>query len=391
MDDSAPIEITVLGHLGDIDAQDWDACAAPGEGPAQDPFTTHRFLSALERSGSVGAGSGWQPRHLVARLEGEVIGVMPLYAKGHSQGEYIFDHNWAHAYERAGGQYYPKLQGAVPFTPATGRRFLTRPGWEDTAQAALVQGMVQLTTENRLSSAHITFCTQAEFEAGGAMGLLQRTGQQFHWVNDAYDSFDGFLAALSSRKRKNIRKERIQAQGFGGEILALTGDQIEPEHWDAFWVFYQDTGARKWGSPYLTRRFFDEAQAHLRDDLLLCLARREGRYVAGALNFIGAETLYGRYWGCSEHHACLHFELCYYQAIDYAIAQGLKRVEAGAQGEHKLARGYLPTPTYSLHFIAEDSFRQAVASYLEAERQAVDEEIEVLTSYGPFRKTRGEE
>ncbi|MEM9271130.1 MAG: GNAT family N-acetyltransferase, partial [Pseudomonadota bacterium] len=263
--------------------------------------------------------------------------------------------------------------------------------WEDTARAALLQGMVQLTTENRLSSAHITFCTQEEYEAGGDLGLLQRTGQQFHWVNDSYPDFDGFLAALSSRKRKNIRKERAQAQGFGGEILALTGDQIEPEHWDAFWVFYQDTGARKWGSPYLTRKFFDEAQAHLRDDMLLCLAWREGRWVAGALNFIGAETLYGRYWGCTEHHACLHFELCYYQAIDFAIAQGLARVEAGAQGEHKLARGYLPTPTYSLHWIAEASFRDAVASYLEAERQAVDEEIEVLTSYGPFRKSQGEE
>lgn len=391
MRDDTRIEIDVLGDLTQIDAADWDACANPDGGRPRDPFSTHRFLSALERSGSVGPRTGWQARHLVARAGGQVLGVMPLYAKGHSQGEYIFDHNWADAYERAGGQYYPKLQGAIPFTPATGRRFLTRSGSEAIGQSALMQGLVQLASENELSSAHITFCTQQEYEAGGAAGLLQRTGQQFHWFNRDYADFDAFLGDLSSRKRKTIRKERRTAQDFGGTIHLLTGDQIEPSHWDAFWQFYQDTGARKWGTPYLTRAFFDEAQATLRDDILLVMCERDGRWVAGAMNVIGADTLYGRYWGCVEDHPCLHFEVCYYQAIDWALAHGLSRVEAGAQGEHKLARGYLPTPTYSLHWIADPGFRKAVDTYLVAEREAVDEEIEILTSYGPFRRVEGEE
>ena len=382
------IEISILTSLSEIPAQEWDACANPDGGvPPVDPFTTHRFLSALERSGSVGPGTGWSPRYLVARLQGRVIAVAPMYAKGHSQGEYIFDFNWAHAYEQAGGRYYPKLQIAVPFTPATGRRLLTLPGMEDTGTAALVQGAVQLAAENRLSSLHVTFCTADEAAAGEEMGLMHRVTQQFHWENHGFGSFDDFLATLSSRKRKNIRKERRQAQDFGGTIQAFTGDDLRPEHWDAFWRFYQDTGARKWGTPYLTRGFFDEIHATMRDDILLVLAERQGRWVAGALNFIGRETLFGRYWGCVEDHPCLHFELCYYQAIDFAIAQGLSRVEAGAQGEHKLARGYLPTPVHSLHWIADPGFRDAVARYLEAERAAVDEEIEVLTAYGPFRKT----
>ncbi|WP_316013754.1 GNAT family N-acetyltransferase [Roseobacter sp. HKCCA0434] len=385
------IEITVLTALDQIEAGAWDACAAPEAGRPRDPFTTHRFLSALERSGSVGEGTGWVPRHLVARADGEVVAVMPLYAKGHSQGEYIFDHNWAHAYERAGGRYYPKLQGAVPFTPATGRRFLTLPGREAQGRAALMQGLVQLASENELSSAHVTFCTEAEWQAGGEAGLLQRTGQQFHWVDRDYADFDAFLADLSSRKRKTIRKERRTAQDFGGTIHLLTGDAIRPEHWDAFWRFYQDTGARKWGSPYLTRAFFEEAQATLRDDILLVMCEREAAWVAGAMNLIGDDTLYGRYWGCIEDHPCLHFEVCYYQAIDWALANGLTRVEAGAQGEHKLARGYLPVPTYSLHWIADPGFRSAVESYLEQERAAVDEEIEILTDYGPFRKVTGED
>lgn len=385
------IEITVHASILKIAAPDWDGCANPDGGARPvDPFTTHRFLAALESSGSVGRGTGWTPRHLVARAGGRIIAVMPLYAKGHSQGEYIFDHAWANAFERAGGRYYPKLQGAVPFTPATGRRLLTRPGFEAAGRAALVQGMVQLAAENRLSSAHITFCTEDEARAGTQMGLLHRVTQQFHWENRGYGDFDGFLAALSSRKRKTIRKERATAQDFGGSIRALTGDQIEPRHWDAFWQFYQDTGSRKWGTPYLTRAFFDAAQATLRNDILLVLAERGGRPVAGALNFIGRDTLYGRYWGCTEDHPCLHFELCYYRAIDFAIAHGMDRVEAGAQGEHKLARGYLPTPVHSLHWIADPGFRDAVARYLEAERNAIDEEIEVLTDYGPFRKPQGE-
>ena len=394
MDGTPPIEIEVLTSLADISAEDWDACACPEAadgGPPDDPFTTHRFLRALETSRSVGTGTGWQPRHLVARCEGQVIATAPMYAKGHSQGEYIFDHNWAHAYERAGGRYYPKLQIAVPFTPATGRRFLVRPGWEATGRAALVQGAVQLASDNHLSSVHVTFCTKDEAQAGERIGMMARASQQFHWENRGYADFDGFLADLSSRKRKNIRKERATAQGFGGDIVQLTGDDLTPAHWDAFWVFYQDTGARKWGTPYLTRAFFDVAQEALRDDMLLVLAVDGDRPVAGALNFIGRHTLYGRYWGCIEDHPCLHFELCYYQAIDAAIARGLERVEAGAQGEHKLARGYLPVQTHSLHWVRDAGFAEAIAAYLQAERDAVDQDIEVLTSYGPFKRSQGEE
>ena len=388
------IEITVVPELAQIGQEDWDACACPEAadgGRPRDPFTTYRFLSALERSGSVGPGTGWQPQYLVARIAGQVIAVAPMYAKSHSQGEYIFDHNWAHAYERAGGRYYPKLQIAVPHTPATGRRFLVRPGFEEAGTAALVQGAVQLTDNNALSSLHVTFCTEGEVARAEELGLMSRKSQQFHWHKRDYADFDGFLASLSSRKRKNIRKERAQAQDFGGRIHTFTGDQIEPEHWDAFWQFYQDTGARKWGSPYLTRDFFDHAQENLRDDIALVLAERDGHWVAGALNFIGRETLFGRYWGCTEHHPFLHFELCYYRAMDFAIAHGLARVEAGAQGEHKLARGYLPSPTWSLHWMRDPGFAAAVGEYLQAERDAVDEEISVLTDYGPFKKTTIEE
>ena len=309
---------------------------------------------------------------------------MPLYAKGHSQGEYVFDHAWAGAYERAGGRYYPKLQSAVPFTPATGRRLLVR---KDIAAQALVRAAIQISSENQVSSFHITFCTEDEYKLGPELGMMQRIGQQFHWENNDYTDFDGFLAKLSSRKRKMIRKERREAQAFGGEIIQVTGDQIEHEHWDAFWQFYQDTGARKWGTPYLTREFFDIAQQTLRDDILLVLAKRDGQYVAGALNFIGGDTLFGRYWGCAEDHPYLHFELCYYQAIDYAIAHGLARVEAGAQGEHKLARGYMPSAVYSLHWIADEGFERAVAQFLTDERAAVDEDIEFLSAVGPFKKT----
>ena len=391
---STEITIEVRDGVDGIDPALWDSCACPeaaeGGRPA-DPFTTHRFLSALERSGSVGPGTGWQPQPLLAWDGETLIGVAPLYAKGHSQGEYIFDHSWAHAWERAGGDYYPKLQIAAPFTPATGRRFLVAPGHEEAAFAALVQGAVQVTERNGLSSLHATFCTEAERTAGEAMGLLGRSSQQYHWYNAGYADFDAFLAALSSRKRKTLRKERAQANGFGGHVEMLTGDDLAPAHWDAFWRFYQDTGARKWGSPYLTRAFFDEVQATMRDDVLLGLAVRDGTPVAGALNFVGRDTLFGRYWGCSEHHPALHFELCYYRAIDFAIAHGLSRVEAGAQGEHKLARGYLPVTCHSLHHIPDAGFRRAVAQYLEAEARAVAEEIEVLTGYGPFRRVQVEE
>jgi len=394
MPDGSAIEITMERGVAGIPAVLWDACACPEAaegGRPRDPFTTHRFLAALERSGSVGPGTGWEPHPLIARADGEAVAVLPLYAKGHSQGEYIFDHSWAHAWERAGGRYYPKLQAAVPFTPATGRRLLTRPGWEEPGRAALVQGAVQIAADNGLSSLHVTFCTEEEAQAGARMGLLARASQQFHWRDEGFGSFDGFLGALASRKRKTIRRERAQAQGFGGCIRRLTGDDLRPEHWDAFWRFYQDTGARKWGRPYLTRAFFDHVQQTMRDDVLLILAERDGRPVAGALNFIGRETLFGRYWGCVEHHPCLHFELCYYQAIDAALEAGLTRVEAGAQGEHKLARGYLPVTTHSLHWIADAGLRRGVAQFIEAERRAVDQENEILTSFGPFRRIEQEE
>ena len=384
------VEIRTHQALDGIAAQDWDACACPettdGGHPA-DPFTTHRFLSALEQSRSVGEGTGWHPHYLSVHADGQVIAVAPLYGKSHSQGEYVFDHSWADAFERAGGRYYPKLQMAVPFTPVTGRRFLTRPGYEAVGRSALLQGMIQVATENDLSSAHISFCTEDEAKQGAAMGLLHRLGQQFHWQNANYAQFDDFLTGLSSRKRKQIRKERAQAQNFGGEIISLTGDDIQPHHWDAFWQFYQDTGARKWGRPYLTRAFFDALHDTMRDEVLLVLAQRDGRSVAGALNLIGRDTLFGRYWGALEHHPCLHFELCYYQAIDFAITHGLGRVEAGAQGEHKLARGYMPVATHSLHWIADPAFRDAVEQFLVAEKEAVAEDIEILTTYGPFRKS----
>lgn len=381
------ISVAVTGAIADVAAADWDACAAPegASGRPEDPFTTHRFLLALEQSGSVGPGTGWQPLHLVARRAGEVIAVAPAYAKSHSQGEYIFDHAWADAWERAGGRYYPKLQLAVPFTPVTGRRFLCRPGHDADGTHALIAAALELAGKAGLSSVHVTFCTQAESRAAEAAGLLPRLTHQYHWLNQGYADFDDFLARLASRKRKAIRKERQTAQAFGGTIRGLTGDQIRPEHWDAFWRFYQDTGSRKWGRPYLTRDFFDRLHESLRDDVLLVLAERGGKPVAGALNFIGRQALFGRYWGAVEDHPCLHFEACYYQAIDHAIAHGLQRVEAGAQGEHKVARGYLPTATHSAHWIADAPLRTAIERYLVTERRAVAEEIWAEAGAGPFR------
>lgn len=381
-------EIALLDGMAEISAADWDKLANPFGGVPVDPFTTHRFLLALDRSRSTGKGSGWQTRPLVLYHDGAQVAAMPLYVKSNSQGEYIFDHGWAEAFENAGGSYYPKLQSAVPFTPATGRRFLG----DATLAPLLLDAAIGLTKDNGLSSLHITFCTGDEAAAlAGHQGTLHRVTQQFHWENNGYASFDAFLNDLSSRKRKMIRKERETAQGHGLTIRTLTGDDILPEHWDAMWVFYQDTGSRKWGTPYLTRAFFDELHDTMRADALLCLAFDGDRAVAGALNFIGRDTLFGRYWGCVENYSCLHFELCYYQAIDWAITHGLQRVEAGAQGEHKLARGYLPTPVHSLHFLADPGFANAVSRYLDQERRAIDEEIEVLTAYGPFRKTEQDE
>ncbi|MEM9044105.1 MAG: GNAT family N-acetyltransferase [Pseudomonadota bacterium] len=390
---SSTLEIEVISGMDAISAAEWDACAAPETsdgGPAIDPFTTHRFLLALEESNSAVPRTGWGPHHLIAKLDGAVVGAMPLYLKGHSQGEFVFDHSWAHAWERAGGDYYPKLQGSIPFTPATGRRFLVRGDTAlpaDTIRAALIEGATTICTRHGLSSLHITFCTKDEWDFGGQLDLLQRTDQQFHWRNDGYADFSSFLEALSSRKRKQVRKERERSTQNGVTIHALTGDGIQPEHWDAFWGFYQDTGMRKWGSPYLTRAFFDLVQERMRDLTLLILCERQGQWIAGALNFIGRETLYGRYWGCTEDHPCLHFEACYYQAIDYAIANGMACVEAGAQGGHKLARGYGPVTTHSLHYLPDPGFRQAVAQYLESERRAVDRENAALAEMTPFKKT----
>ncbi|WP_347139484.1 GNAT family N-acetyltransferase [Paracoccus sp. SSK6] len=371
--------LTLSTHpsIAAIPADTWDAL---GDG---NPFTTHRFLLALEESGSVGRGTGWQPLHVTLEDGGKVVAAAPLYAKSHSQGEYIFDHAWAEAYARAGGRYYPKLQAAVPFTPVTGARLLTR---DPAMRQSLLAGMTRLAERVGASGVHVTFCTGAEAEAGTNIGFLPRVTQQFHWLNRGYGSFDDFLGALSSRKRKDLRKERSKAQAFGGTIRHLTGDDLKPHHWDAFWAFYQDTGSRKWGRPYLTRAFFDCLHQTMGNDILLVLAERDGRPIAGALNFIGPDALYGRYWGCIEDHPFLHFELCYHQAIDFAIARGLARVEAGAQGEHKLARGYEPVATHSLHWVADEGFLRALADYLDRERDAMGEEIEALADFTPFRK-----
>ncbi len=374
---TAALTLNTHPHIAAIPAETWDAL---GDG---NPFTTHRFLHALEVSGSVGRGTGWQPLHLTIEREGRIVGAAPLYAKSHSQGEYIFDHAWAQAYLRAGGHYYPKLQCAVPFTPASGTRLLSP---DPDIRRSLLAGMTQLAERGGASGVHVTFCTEDEADLGAEAGFLPRVTQQFHWFNRGYASYDEFLAQLSSRKRKALRKERQRAQDFGGTIRHLRGDDLRPEHWDAFWRFYQDTGGRKWGTPYLTREFFDCVQQTMRDDVLLVLAERDGRPIAGALNFIGPDALYGRYWGCVEDHAFLHFELCYHQAIDHAIAHGLARVEAGAQGEHKLARGYLPAPIHSLHWVRDEGFLRALADYLDREREAMGDEIEALTDWGPFRK-----
>ena len=387
-------QIRLVRDIREIEAADWDRCAgagAAGERP-ENPFLTHRFLAALEESGSAAPETGWAPHHLALEHDGRLLGVAPLYVKNHSQGEYVFDFGWADAFERAGGRYYPKLQAAVPFTPAMGRRFLARSDLDipaESIEAMLAEAARRIAAENGLSSLHVTFCTEGEWRRLGAAngdGMLQRQDQQFHWENRGYADFDAFLATLSAKKRKNLRQERRKAMESGVEILRLTGDAIEPEHWDAFWVFYQDTGMRKWGSPYLTRAFFDLVQRDMREDALLVMCRREGRWIAGALNFIGREALYGRYWGCVEDHPCLHFEACYYQAIDAAIELGLARVEAGAQGAHKIARGYEPRPTYSLHWIAHPGLRRAIANFLEHERAEVEETIAFLSERTPYRK-----
>ena len=359
--------------VGDLDPATWDALAGGG-----DPFLTHAFLSLLETSGSVGGDSGWSPLPVLVDREGRTVAAAPAYLKSHSQGEYVFDHGWADAWARAGGDYYPKLQVAVPFTPVPGRRLL---GDDPNAILAALEAV---TVQNGLSSAHITFLTEDEIAPAEARGWLRRDGIQFHWRNQGYASFDEFLGSLSSRKRKAIRKERAAACE-GLEIVALRGAEIQPAHWDAMWHFYQDTGARKWGQPYLTKAFFDGAGAAMGDAALLFLALDDGRPVAGALNFIGHDTLYGRYWGALEERPFLHFELSYYRAIDWAIEHRLACVQAGAQGEHKLARGYQPVVTHSVHFIPDPGFRRAIATFLKGERAGIAVEVEWATGALPYR------
>lgn len=378
--------IRVEGAMSDIASDDWNACANPS---SQDynPFISHAFLDALEKSGSVSGRTGWLPRHLVLEEEGKPTGCMACYVKSHSQGEYVFDYGWADAYERAGGRYYPKLQISIPFTPATGRRLLVADGPDlATRETALMSSALELCRKANASSVHWTFITKDEYERLGDLGLLQRTDQQFHWLNDDYKSFDDFLSVLASRKRKNLKKERAAAISNEIEIEWINGSDLTESHWDTFFEFYMDTGARKWGRPYLTREFFSIISETMADDILLIMAKRAGRYIAGALNFIGGDTLYGRNWGCIEDHRFLHFELCYYQAIDFAIERGLGRVEAGAQGEHKLARGYVPVTTYSAHFVADSGLDQAVRDYLIGERKYIAEAQAQLNTYTPFKK-----
>jgi predicted N-acyltransferase len=373
-----PIVARIARGVADFPAEDWDRCAG-----ADDPFLSHAFLSALEDSGSATAQTGWQPVPIaIDGLDGRPDAVMPAYVKSHSQGEYVFDHGWADAFERAGGAYYPKLQIAVPFTPVPGRRLLTR---APALAPALIGAAERIVESNGLSSAHATFIAAEEIPLFEQAGWLIRTDSQFHWINENYRDFEDFLASLASRKRKAIRKERERALE-GIEIVHLTGAAIQETHWDAFWAFYQDTGARKWGRPYLSRSFFSLLGKRLADQILLIFALRDGRPIAGALNLIGGDALYGRYWGTTEEVPHLHFEVCYYQAIEAAIARGLARVEAGAQGAHKLARGYRPVPTWSAHYISNPGFRRAVADYLANERRAVAHEIEALGEMAPFRK-----
>ncbi|HEY4943309.1 MAG TPA: GNAT family N-acetyltransferase [Rhizomicrobium sp.] len=378
----------IAGRAAEIGLAAWNACANPRRDPDPHPFTRYEFFAACEESGSATARTGWRPAHIVIEQDGRTIGLLPTYLKNHSQGEYVFDSAWADALERAGGDYYPKLQAAVPFTPATGHRLLVAQGADvaATREALLATGATAVKQLNA-SSLHITFLTEEEWKAAGELGYLQRTDQQFHWVNRGYRDFEQFLGELSSSKRKNLRKERAAVRDAGVEFDWLTGSDLSEAHWDTFFRFYMDTGGRKWGRPYLTREFFSRVGAAMPEQTLLILARRNGRTIAGALNFAGGGVLYGRNWGCTEYIPFLHFETCYYQAIDFAIAQRLAKVEAGAQGAHKLLRGYMPTPTYSAHYIAHDGLRRAVDDYLRREREAVAEHIEELAERGPFRKT----
>ena len=375
------LTLTLHPSISDIAAVDWDACAG-----TDNPFVSHAFLSAVEDSGSAGSRTGWLPQHAVLRdPAGVVVAAAPMYAKSHSYGEYVFDHGWANALERAGGRYYPKLQVASPFSPVPGPRLLTRPG-SGILAASMATALEQACRQLKLSSVHITFCTEPEWDALGDAGWLQRLGIQFHWENNGYSCFDDFLAALSSRKRKVLRRERRDANDAGLEFVALRGPEISRAQWDAFHAFYISTTDRKWGSAYLTPEFFPLLGERLGERVVLMLALHHGQPIAGALNLLGANALYGRNWGCSREFPFLHFELCYYRAIDFGIEHGLSRVEAGAQGEHKIQRGYLPKPTYSAHFIAHTGLRRAVAEFLVEERGERIRHIADLAELSPFRR-----
>jgi predicted N-acyltransferase len=377
------LTLRVVERLKDVPQAAWDACAG-----TENPFVCYAFLEALEASGSATARTGWLPQHLLLEDQaGRLLGAVPMYLKSHSYGEYVFDHGWASALERAGGSYYPKLQVAVPFTPATGPRLLLHPEAGPETAALLIGSMVEVARRRKVSSLHVTFPTEGEWEAMGRAGFVQRVGRQFHWENPGYQSFEDFLAALNSRKRKQIRRERRDALGGGLEIDMLTGSDLETRHWDAFFDFYMSTSDRKWGSAYLTRAFFDLLGERMADRVLLVMARQGKRYVAGALNLFGPTTIFGRNWGCRGDFPFLHFEACYYRAIDFAIARGLKRVEAGAQGQHKIQRGYLPSPTYSAHWIRDPGFKRAVEDFVLRERRAVEHEMEALEdALSPFKE-----
>jgi predicted N-acyltransferase len=406
---SSEIILEAVPSVGDVPAEAWDACANPhasspnafdGDDPIAscrgakayyNPFVSHAFFSAAEASGSAIARTGWGARHLLAKIDGRIAGILPCYLKSHSQGEYVFDRGWADAYERAGGRYYPKLQCSVPFTPATGPRLLIRGDVDrDQIGSALASGLIALCGMSKASSAHVTFAREAEWKFLAEHGFLQRTDQQFHWHNHGFATFDDFLATLNSRHRKAIKRERRDALAHGVTIHWLTGNAITEEAWDAFFAFYMETGSRKWGRPYLTRAFFSLIGERMCKDVLLVMARRSNRWIAGAINFIGSDTLFGRNWGAIEHHPFLHFEICYYQAIEFAIRHRLEAVEAGAQGEHKIARGYLPQTTYSAHYIADPNLRRAIADYLKRERAYVAEAGHELAAAGPFRKVGDE-
>ena len=401
--------VRVAAAIDEIPAAAWNACANPKDladaradgyhataSPAHDlgqdveynPFISHEFLSAIEESKSVGARTGWQVRHLVVTAaDGALLAAAPCYLKGHSRGEYVFDRGWAEAYERAGGSYYPKLQVAVPFTPATGRRLLVRPGpLAPAARQALAGGLIELCRHEQTSGVHATFATEPDARFLGERGFLQRNDQQFHWHNAGYGRFDDFLAALASRKRKTLRRERQDVLAAGITVHWLTGKDLSEDIWDTFFAFYMETGSRKWGRPYLTREFYSLVGEKMGNRIVLVMAKRAGRWIAGAINFVGSHCLFGRYWGAIEHHPFLHFELCYYQAIEYAITQKLPRVEAGAQGEHKISRGYMPCTTHSAHYIADPALRRAIADYLVRERAYVAEVGAELAATAPYRK-----